>query len=58
MGEDIIIVFVIYSRVFADNPGKVLSEFSGQFLKAFLSTLSHRHGTKRVLANTVYQELV
>ncbi|CAE7724581.1 Kin [Symbiodinium microadriaticum] len=45
-------------RVFADNPGKALSEFSGLFLKGFLDTLSHRHGTKRVLANTVYQEYI
>jgi len=45
-------------RVFADNPGRVLSEFSGLFLKGFLDTLSHRHGTKRVLANTVYQEYI
>lgn len=45
-------------RVFADNPGRALGEFSGLFLKGFLDTLSHRHGTKRVLANTVYQECV
>jgi hypothetical protein len=45
-------------RVFADNPGRALGEFSGLFLKGFLDTLSHRHGTKRVLANTVYQEYV
>ena len=45
-------------RVFAENPGRALSEFSGLFLKGFLDTLSHRHGSKRVLANTVYQECV
>lgn len=45
-------------RVFAENPNRVLSEFSQLFLKGFLDTLSHRHGTKRVLCNTVYQEYI
>lgn len=45
-------------RVFADAPGKFLSDFSQQFEKGFLDTLSHRHGTKRVSANRVYQEYI
>lgn len=43
-------------RVFADNPNQVLSEFSALFLKGFVDVLSHRHGSKRVLCNKVYQE--
>lgn len=35
-----------------------MDEFSRAFEKGFLDTLSHRHGTKRVLANRVYQEYI
>jgi DNA/RNA-binding protein KIN17 len=45
-------------RVFADNPYSVLDEFSQEFERGFLETLSSLHGTKRVKANTVYQEYI
>ena len=45
-------------RVFAENPHRVLDEFSREFEKGFLTILSHRHGTKRVKANVVYQEYI
>ena len=45
-------------RVFSENPNKVIDEFSQEFLKGFVDTLSHRHGTKRVQANRVYQEYI
>jgi DNA/RNA-binding protein KIN17 len=45
-------------RVFAENPNSVLDEFSSEFERGFLETLSQLHGTKRVKANTVYQEYI
>lgn len=45
-------------RVFAENPHSVLDEFSQEFERGFLETLSSLHGTKRVKANTVYQEYI
>lgn len=45
-------------RVFAENPNHILDEFSRDFEKTFLQILSHRHGTKRVAANRVYQEMI
>eukprot|EP01038_Epipyxis_sp_PR26KG_P013437 gene13437-18016_t len=45
-------------RVFAENPHNILDEFSREFERGYLEILSHRHGTKRVLANKVYQEYI
>jgi DNA/RNA-binding protein KIN17 len=45
-------------RIFAENPHRLLDEFSREFEKTFLQILSHRHGTKRVAANRIYQELI
>lgn len=45
-------------KVFAENPNSVLDEFSRDFEKGFLQILNHRHGTKRVSANGVYQEYI
>ncbi|XP_065206286.1 DNA/RNA-binding protein KIN17 [Planococcus citri] len=44
--------------LFADSPGRFMSEFSRQFERDFLELLRHRFGTKRVLANKVYQEYI
>jgi len=44
--------------VFSQNSTKILDSFSTTFEGAFLETLKRRHGTKRVLANHVYQELI
>ena len=45
-------------QLFADNPGGFLDEFSRDFEKGFMRILSHRHSTKRVKANSVYQEYI
>ena len=42
-------------RVFSENSGRIISDFSEAFLNGYLKTLFHLHGTKRVLANRVYQ---
>lgn len=42
----------------AANPGKYITNFSAEFKRDFISLLSRRHGTKRVLANSVYQEYI
>jgi DNA/RNA-binding protein KIN17 len=42
----------------ADNPGRYIVNYSEEFKKDFLSILSRRHGTKRVFANSVYQEYI
>ncbi|KAG2206595.1 hypothetical protein INT46_002850 [Mucor plumbeus] len=42
----------------AANPGRFVHNFSSDFKKEFLGILSRRHGTKRVLANKVYQEYI
>ncbi|KAI1280699.1 DNA/RNA-binding protein KIN17 [Halotydeus destructor] len=42
----------------AENPGRYLGGFSDEFLKDFLYLLKTRFGTRRVLANQVYQEYI
>ena len=44
--------------LFAENPGRYISDFSGEFLKDFLHLLKRRYSTKRVFANQVYQEYI
>ena len=45
-------------KLFAENQGKYMGNYSGDFKSGFLRLLSHRHGTKRVLANSVYQDYI
>jgi DNA/RNA-binding protein KIN17 len=45
-------------RIFAENPNKMLNEFSRDFEKGYLKVLSHRHGTVKVSANKIYQEYI
>lgn len=45
-------------KLFSDTSSKFVHHYSSQFLHDFLQTLSVRFGTKRVLANTVYQEYI
>jgi DNA/RNA-binding protein KIN17 len=45
-------------RVFSENPNSVIDEFSQEFMRGFVDTLNHRHGTKRVQVNRVYQEYI
>lgn len=44
--------------LFADNSRKILDEFSYEFQKEFIDILRRQYGTKRVLANRVYQEYI
>ncbi|PIA18098.1 hypothetical protein COEREDRAFT_80039 [Coemansia reversa NRRL 1564] len=44
--------------IFTENPERYVEQFSQEFEDAFLSILSRRYGTKKVLANQVYQEIV
>ncbi|KAG8905376.1 hypothetical protein FRB99_009045 [Tulasnella sp. 403] len=44
--------------VVGESAGKHISDFSSQFQAEFVSLLSRRYGTKRVKANTVYQEYI
>lgn len=44
--------------LFADNSRKMMDEFSYEFQKGFVDILRRQYGTKRVLANRVYQEYI
>jgi len=44
--------------LFADSPDKFINSYSNDFKKDFLNLLSRRFGTRRVGANTVYQEYI
>ena len=45
-------------KIFSQNAGSLLDQFSGEFEKVYLETLRRRHGTKRMNANNVYQEVI
>lgn len=45
-------------KIFGDNAGGFLQQYSNEFEKAFLTNLRMRHGTKKVNANNVYQEVI
>ena len=45
-------------KIFSDNAGGILDKYSKEFEKSYLATLRMRHGTKRVNANNIYQELI
>ncbi|KAJ3574133.1 hypothetical protein NP233_g1965 [Leucocoprinus birnbaumii] len=44
--------------VVGEHAGSHIANFSGQFQSEFVQLLSRRFGTKRVLANRVYQEFI
>lgn len=44
--------------VVGEHAGKHIADFSQQFKSEFVALLSRRYGTKRVLANRVYQEYI
>jgi len=44
--------------VVGENAGRHIADFSSQFQYDFVQLLSRRFGTKRVKANTVYQEFI
>lgn len=45
-------------KLFSERSGTIIDGFSSDFESGFIDTLSHLHGTKRVLANKVYQEYI
>jgi hypothetical protein len=44
--------------MFQNNPNRFMDDFSRDFHKNFVETLSHRHGTKRCKAITIYNEMI
>lgn len=44
--------------LFADNAGQYMDSFSKEFSDGYLYLLRRQFGTKRVLANRVYQEFI
>ena len=45
-------------KIFSDHAGGILDQYSRDFERSYMSTLRMRHGTKRVNANNVYQEVI
>ena len=45
-------------HLFAENPHKLMDEFTSEFETEFLELLSRRFGTRRVAANIVYNEYI
>lgn len=45
-------------RLFSENSHKMLDQFSKEFEHLYLETLRRRHGTQRMNANNVYQEVI
>ena len=45
-------------KIFSDNAMGIMDDMSKEFEKLYLDTLRQRHGTKRVNANNVYQEVI
>lgn len=45
-------------KIFSDNAGGILDKYSKEFESSYMQTLRMRHGTKKVNANNVYQEVI
>ena len=45
-------------KIFGDDASGFLKRYSENFERSFLTTLRMRHGTKKVNANNIYQELI
>ncbi|KAL7461148.1 hypothetical protein ACHAXS_001575 [Conticribra weissflogii] len=45
-------------KIFRDNAPGIMDNFSAEFEKAYIETLKRRHGTQRMNANNVYQEVI
>jgi len=45
-------------RLFRENAGGIMDTFSRDFEVSYLETLRRRHGTQRMNANNVYQEVI
>lgn len=44
--------------IFRDNASGIMDDFSSEFEKSYVETLRRRHGTQRMNANNVYQEVI
>jgi DNA/RNA-binding protein KIN17 len=45
-------------KLFRENVGGIMDDFSREFENAYVETLRRRHGTQRMNANNVYQEVI
>jgi DNA/RNA-binding protein KIN17 len=45
-------------KIFSDNAGGILDQYSKDFERIFMATLRMRHGTKQCNVNNVYQEVI
>ena len=45
-------------KIFRENAGGMMDSFSREFEVSYLETLRRRHGTQRMNANNVYQEVI
>mmetsp|Transcript_19596 Transcript_19596/g.28970 ORF Transcript_19596/g.28970 Transcript_19596/m.28970 type:complete len:450 (+) Transcript_19596:56-1405(+) len=45
-------------KLFRDNASGIMDDFSSEFENVFVETLRRRHGTQRMNANNVYQEVI
>ena len=45
-------------KIFRENAGGLMDSFSREFEVSYLETLRRRHGTQRMNANNVYQEVI
>eukprot|EP00563_Minutocellus_polymorphus_P010725 CAMPEP_0181062894 /NCGR_PEP_ID=MMETSP1070-20121207/23327_1 /TAXON_ID=265543 /ORGANISM="Minutocellus polymorphus, Strain NH13" /LENGTH=527 /DNA_ID=CAMNT_0023143005 /DNA_START=208 /DNA_END=1791 /DNA_ORIENTATION=+ len=45
-------------KIFSENAGEFLDSFSAEFEQSYMDTLRRRHGTKKMNANNVYQEVI
>ena len=45
-------------KLFRDNASGIMDNFSSEFEKVYVETLRRRHGTQRMNANNVYQEVI
>jgi len=45
-------------KIFRENAGGMMDSFSREFETAYMETLRRRHGTQRMNANNVYQEVI
>jgi DNA/RNA-binding protein KIN17 len=44
--------------IFRDNASGIMDDFSAEFEKSYVDVLRRRHGTQRMNANNVYQEVI
>ena len=45
-------------KIFSENASGIMDSYSKEFEKVFLDTLRMRHGTTKMMANRVYQEVI